>query len=209
MKKRVSKLKNHFDRTQFNLATILIGGAGILTALTHFNVPELNMVFLGENPFAIKRDVIEDVVTWTFTSLALVALLLQIFAEVCGESWPQRKHSKLYYFWFSVLGLLLICGLVWLLTICSYRIAKTIWWPKIVQSETELFKSATFLVEHDGWRPDQINLKDKLPESYRTVNLEAANENISQIEKLLELPSGNADISTRISRLKLIFEKPL
>ena len=207
MKKFTRKFKAKFDRTQFNLVSILIGGAGLLTVLTHFNAPELNMIFLGENPFAVKRDAIEDIITWVFTGLALFALLLQIFAEICGEDWPQRKHTRQYYVWFSIIGCILVAGFVWLLTIVSYQIAKPIWWPKIVQEEAEGFKSVTFLLEHDGWRPDQLNLKEKLPESYRLVNLEATKERISQIEKLLELPLENADIPTRIARLKPYFDK--
>ena len=45
------------DRTILNIVSILIGGAGLVTALTGFNVPQLNMSFWGENPFAVKRDV--------------------------------------------------------------------------------------------------------------------------------------------------------
>ena len=198
-------LKFHFDRTQFNLVSILIGGAGILTVITHFNVPELNMTFIGENPFAIKRDIIENIITWTFAGLAAFALLLQIFAEIYGENWPRRRHSKLHYSLFSMVGLLFVCGLVWLLTICDYRIAKPIWWPKIVQSQVEVFNAAVLLLEHDGLQPGQIKLEEKLPESYRTVSFETGMRDLSQIEKLLEIPSDGADIQTRIARLRPYF----
>lgn len=206
MKKCASKIINYFDRTQFNLATILIGGAGILTVITHFNVPELNMTFIGENPFAIKRDIIENIITWTFTGLAAFALLFQIFAEIFGENWPRRKHSTLYYLWFSVTGLLFVYGLVWLLTICDYRIAKRIWWPKIVQSQKGVFNVAEFLLQQNGLRPDQIELEEKLP-NFRTVSFETGLRDLSQIEELLEIPSNGADIETRIARLRPYFEK--
>ena len=33
------------DRTIINLVSILVGGAGLFTVLTGFNVPELNVIF--------------------------------------------------------------------------------------------------------------------------------------------------------------------
>ena len=36
------------DRTIINLVSILVGGAGLFTVLTGFNVPELNMNFFLE-----------------------------------------------------------------------------------------------------------------------------------------------------------------
>jgi hypothetical protein len=58
------------DRTILNLLSLIIGGSGIFVVLTKFNVPELNMSFLGENPFAIKRDAIDNVMTWIFTKVS-------------------------------------------------------------------------------------------------------------------------------------------
>jgi len=59
------------DKTIINLATILISGTGLFVVLTKFNVPELNMSFVGGNPYAVKRDIIEGVMSFVFTYLTL------------------------------------------------------------------------------------------------------------------------------------------
>jgi hypothetical protein len=81
------------DRTLLNLTTILISGAGLFAVLTKFSVPELRMAFFGENPFAIKREQIEFVMTWIFTSLAISGLLVQVFKEILGNEIPERLHN--------------------------------------------------------------------------------------------------------------------
>lgn len=80
------------DKTIINLLTILVSGSGLFVVLTKFNVPELNMLFLGENPYALKRDIIDNVMTWTFTSLALFGLLFQVAGEIFGRDVPERIH---------------------------------------------------------------------------------------------------------------------
>jgi hypothetical protein len=208
MKQFVLKLKaNHaLDCTMVNLLTILVGGAGIFTALTGFNVPELNLAYLDQNPFAIKRDAIEDVLTWLFASLAVLALFLQVVAGIWGERLSERVHSRRYYFWFSVGVFITISLLVWALTTVGKSVAKSVWWPKVVSGQTEGFRSAEFLIEHDGWRSDQLAIKSELPAENRKVNLQGAEDRIADIEKLLELPPMKADIRTRMARLKPYFK---
>jgi hypothetical protein len=207
MKHLVSRLKaNHaLDRTMVNLLTILVGGAGIFTALTGFNVPELNYSYIGENPFAAKRDAIQNVMTPLFTSLAMIALLLQVLAGIWGERLSERLHSRRYYLWFSVVVFVSISLLVWILTVAGEGYAKSIWWPKVIAGESEGLKTAEFLIQHDGWRADQMPVKDTLPKENREVNLQSAVERIEQIEKLLELPPIHADVHARLARLKPYF----
>lgn len=193
------------DRTKVNLLSIIIGGTGLLAVLTTFSTPELNMIFLGENPFAIKRDAIASVMAWPFGGFAFVALLLQVVAEVMGDKLPSRRCSLRYYAVFSVSVLVAVLILVYFLNVVGGRVAKSYWWPQIVRSHTEMFGSAEFLVEHDGWRADQLETKDQLLPSHRAANLEAVEQNISQIEKLLELPPMNGDLRTRVARLKPYF----
>jgi hypothetical protein len=104
------------DRTILNLLSLFIGGSGLFVVLTKFNVPELNMSFLGENPFAIKRDAIENVMTWIFTGVALVGLLLQIFGEIWSDRLPSRQHTIRFYVWFSSASLVAAIAIVFLLT---------------------------------------------------------------------------------------------
>ncbi|MDF0673185.1 MAG: hypothetical protein P0120_02415 [Nitrospira sp.] len=104
------------DRTLINLLSILVGGAGLFTVLTGFNVPELNMSFWGENPYAVKRDAIDNTMKWMFTLVASLGLVLQIWAEIWGENLPDRLYDSSYYTVFSVIGLVVVGSLVWLLT---------------------------------------------------------------------------------------------
>src|SRR5687767_6989108 len=104
--------KIHADRTLANLGTILLGAAGIFTALTGFNVSELNQSFWGENPFAFKKDVIEGVMAYLFGGLALTALACQLVLEIFGDGLPQRLGSTWFYVKASIVGLVLVSFLV-------------------------------------------------------------------------------------------------
>ena len=67
------------------------------------------------------------------------------------------------------------------------KIAKEKWMPRIIESQKDAFAATQFIVEHDGWRQDQLQIKDKLenPEEYTRANFETAQRNILRIEKLL------------------------
>ena len=198
------------DRTLINVASILLGGAGLLTVLTGFNVPELNMSFFGQNPFAVKRDAIENVMNWLFTLVALIGLALQLGAEIWGGKLPERRYDAKFYVWCTVGGVVAVAALVWLLTLAGNRVARSIWWPKIIASQAEVFESSVFVVEHDGWREDQLTIKDTLSatdaQRHRSANLSQAEDRIAQIEKLIEVrPEG--DLVTRIARLRPLFSQ--
>ena len=198
------------DRTLINVASILLGGAGLLTVLTGFNVPELNMSFFGQNPFAVKRDAIQNVMNWLFTLVALIGLALQLGAEIWGGQLPERRHEAKSYVWCTVGGVVAVATLVWLLTLAGNRVARSIWWPKIIASQAEAFESSVFVVEHDGWRKDQLTIKDTLSaadaERHRSANLSHAEDRVAQIEKLIEVrPEG--DLGARIARLRPLFSQ--
>lgn len=195
------------DKTIINLLTILVSGSGLFVVLTKFNVPELNMLFLGENPYALKRDIIDNVMTWTFTSLALFGLLFQVAGEIFGRDVPERIHRARFYLLFFVIGSLSMVLAVWFLTGFGNWIARRAWLPVVVENQRQLFRSSLFVVEHDGWREDQVSVKDKIehPQSYKDENLKTASNRISQIEKVLDLPQSPDDLKTRIERLKPYF----
>ena len=71
----------------------------------------------------------------------------------------------------------------------------------------EAYKEARFIVEHDGWRLDQINGKTAVnnPDFHRNANFESARSMISQVEALLELPPGITDLAQRVARLDRYF----
>jgi hypothetical protein len=197
------------DRTILNLLSLIIGGSGIFVVLTKFNVPELNMSFIRENPFAIKRDAIDNVMTWIFTSLALIGLVLQILGEIWSDRLPGRQYTIRFYASFSLASLVAAVAVVVVLTAVGNRIAKSIWLPLIVAKMTEGYTQARFIVEHDGWRADQLTVKATLPDptSYRRANFETAEGRVAQIEKLLDLRSGGSELKVRVERLKPYFEK--
>ncbi|MEK7781996.1 MAG: hypothetical protein AAB370_10905 [Verrucomicrobiota bacterium] len=196
------------DRARVNLLSIIIGGAGLLATLTVFASPELNMSFLGENPFAVKRETIESIMAWPFGCLAIVALSLQVVAEILGDDLPPRLRSKKYYCWYSLIVIVAVVLAVGVLNLAGKQFAKSYWWPEVIQSHSEMFSSTKFLIEHDGWRADQLSMKDKLSESSRETNLQAAEQNLAQIEKLLELPPLKSDLRARAARLKIYFDQP-
>ena len=196
------------DKTSLNLISILIGGAGLFVAITKFNVPELNMTFLDTNPFAIKRDEIDSVMTWIFTSLAGVGVLVRavVLISDCRE---ERSHKTCYYVSFFLITFTLTAFLVMLLTVVGNKLARTRWLPKIVENQGELYKSSKFIIEHDGWREDQLPVKDNFqnPEENRRENHQAADQYLTQMEKLLDIIPAREAHPQRLARIKTYFER--
>ena len=185
------------DKTTLNLISIILGGVGLFVVLTKFNVPELHATFLGSNPFAVKRDVIESVMTWLFTGLTLLGLLVQVGVAVWGNHIDERIHTTRLYVGLFVFVLIVGVALVPLLTAVGNRVARRSWLPQVIENQKEVYKAARFVIEHDGWREDQLAVKGTLPdpERYRTANLETATRQVEQIEKLLEAPSRSTDLN--------------
>jgi hypothetical protein len=94
------------DRTSLNVVSLILGGAGLLTVLTGFNVPQTRIAYFGENPYQIKRDAIGGVMAAIFTVVALSGIVMQVIAEVLGESLPTRLHSRDYYLVVSLVSVL-------------------------------------------------------------------------------------------------------
>ena len=199
------------DRTLINLVSIFVGGTGLITVLTGFNVPELNMSFFDANPYAIKRDAIENTMKWLFTSVAFIGLILQWSKEIWGASLPKRSHGTIYYISFSLISLVVVCLMVWMLTGVGNRIARWQWQPNIIRLQSELFEQAMFVVEHEGWDANGWKTKDRFiaageAENYKVDNLKAADKNLGQIEKLLEIESLG-DLHARVAKLQPFFSK--
>lgn len=81
------------DKTSLNLISIVLGGVGLFVVLTKFSVPELHATFLRSNPFAVKRDIIESVMTWLFTGLTLLGLLVQVGVAIWSNRIGERVHT--------------------------------------------------------------------------------------------------------------------
>ncbi len=200
-------VRKNMDKTLINLFSILVSGAGLFAVLTKYGVPELNMSFLGENPFAFKRDCIASVMNWMFVSLALLGLLLQAFRLIFENFLPERVHQTYFYVIAFLVGIVAMITLIIAIDFTGKRIAKHFWLPKVIESQAELFRSAAFIVEHDGWREDQLPLIAKQPNAkyYRQKNYETAVDRFTQIEKLLELRVSADDLNERVKRLRPYF----
>ncbi len=199
------------DRTLINLASIFVGGAGLFTVLTGFNVPELNVSFFDANPYAIKRDAIENTMKWLFTFVAFIGLILQWSKEIWEASLPKRSHGTIYYLSFSLIALIVVCLMVWMLTGVGNRIARWQWQPDVVRLQSELFEQVKFVVTHEGWDANDWKTQDRIiaageAERYKVNNLKAADKNLRQIEKLLEVESLE-DLHARVARLQPFFSK--
>jgi hypothetical protein len=196
------------DQVLINLTTILISGIGVFTAITKFNLPETNMSFWGENPFIIKRDIIENEIVWIFSLLALFGLLLQVLREIHAETISERLYRPHhYYLFFLVLGILMMCILVPIFTAIGQASAKQKWLPKTIENQKEVFQEADFIIKHNGWREDQVQLKEKLdnPQKYIDINYQTAGKNILQIEQLLEIKNPPVSRLEKINNLKKYF----
>jgi hypothetical protein len=197
------------DRTLINIASILVGGAGIFTVLTGFNVPQLNMSFWGENPYSVKRDAIESAMTWIFTGFATLGLLLQLGAEIWGAELPDRSHGWKYYGLFTISGFVAVAWVVWLLTGVGTFVARKQWQPRIITLQREPFDRAKFVVEHDGWTREHWQkgvVSEAETPRYRAEQFTEAEKYIKQIEDLLEVkPTG--DLAQRVASLEPFFQK--
>jgi hypothetical protein len=197
------------DKTSLNLIPIVLGGVGLFVVLTKFSVPELHATFLGSNPFAIKRDIIESAMTWLFTGLTLLGLLVQVGVAIWSNHIEERVHTTRFYVVLFVVVLAVGVALVPLLTAVGNLLARRSWLPEIVENQKEVYKAASFVIEHDGWREDQLAVRGTLPdpERYRTANLETAARQVEQIEKLLEVRSPSTDLRARLDGIKPFFER--
>lgn len=197
----------YFDKTILDLITILLAGGGIFAEFTKYSVPQLNMAFFGHNPYGIKRGVIDNVLTYLFTGLVILGLFVQAVSIIYSPLITERIYSIRFYSLFFLVGLPFTFFLIFLFAKFGRWIAKRKWLPKIIQSQGQAFDDSLFIFDHNWWRKDQLEIKDKLdnPEKYITANKETVEERINQIENLLEIKRvGN--IEERINVLKPYFE---
>ena len=206
---KLNNIWGKLDQTTINLLTILISGAGLFSVMTKFYSPEVNYSFFGENPFLVKRDIIESVLSWVFTSVGFLGLLLQVYKEICADKLMERKYEAPFYFKFFVLGFMAMVGVVFIFSVTGNAVARQIWQPRIVNSQKEVFESASFITKHNGWRKDQLDVKDKLddPKKYVEANMQTAEDNIVQIEKLLDIRARTNSLPERIEGLNKYFAK--
>lgn len=178
--------------------------------LTEYYSPEVNMTFMGENPFAVKRDIINNVMTWFFACVALSGIFIQILAEIFGKHIPARKHSIYFYLIYSAGILIVVIFAIQLLAGLGYSIARDKWQPLIVDNQREIYFDSKYIIEHDGLRKDQFRVRDKLSESAlerrQKENYEMTKERFTRLERLFDIENTSNDLQERISRIKPFFE---
>jgi uncharacterized protein (DUF2236 family) len=81
------------DRTTINLASLLLGGAGVFAVLFEYNVPELRKSYWNESPFAVKAEIIRSTRSWFFIALAVVATAIQASAEIWSDRVAERSYG--------------------------------------------------------------------------------------------------------------------
>lgn len=197
------------DRTTLNIVSAIVAGGGLFTVLTAFNVPEASRSFFGDNPFLIKRETIEQVMDWIFSLVAVLGLIIQLWAEIWGSQLPDRLYTDSSYVRVAIATTILVGVSVWGLSVVGRRIARRSWLPTIVDGQRELFKAATETVFNDGLTPAELDHTQSLPldarERRRASNLADAEAQLSQIERLLEISHKDA-LTDRVERLRPFFE---
>lgn len=197
------------DKVSLRLLAILIGGAGLFAVLTKYSVPEVSMSYWEQNPFMVKRSEIERVLAWLFTLLALLGLLIRVVAEIFGDRIQERLHHRTFYFKFFTYGILLMGFIVCGLGRIGHLVARQFWSPKVVESQRELFTHTKFMIEHDGWEPQQYEhlARPDKTEERRKQNWERIDKNLAQMEKLFELPRAEDTAERRLETLKPYFQE--
>jgi hypothetical protein len=179
------------DNSLINLFTILISGAGVFAILLKYNVPELNHSFWEENPYAIKRDIIESVMTWIFMFLALFGLLIQSYSIIYGDVISERLHNSSFYIVSIIGGAIFMVTVIYSLGFLGKFIARKKWLPIIVKKQAEVFNIIGEIIRNDGFLeaqlPDMEGYSFEQRAEITRNNYGKAKEYIAQIEALLEI----------------------
>ena len=197
------------DKTLLDLISLLIAGAGLFAVLTKFNVPQLRATYWNDNPYALKRDEIDRVMTWLFTGMAGIGIVVQFVRLGVFYSLPERSYGATTYSLFFGLGIIVMAVAILAVARIGYWIAKKRWFPKTVEGQKPLYQSAKFILEHDGWREDQWEKRADLneKEKYVAANMDTVCKYWNQIEDLLDCPSGHLQSKDRIRQLGRFFQQ--
>jgi hypothetical protein len=194
------------DRSILSLIALTIAAGGAFTVFTKYNVPQLTQSYFGSNPFADKRDVIENTMTWIFSSLALIGVILQAAATALPLS--DRLHPARTYWLVFVVSSAAVIVLLWLATWAGTVYARSVWLPQIVRGQSEAYERAAYAIAHNLVLPEHARVDPNSPqyEEIRRTGRETTEKYVRQIEELLEIdPLGN--VEERVARLAPHFLK--
>jgi hypothetical protein len=191
------------DRASINIVSLILGGVGLFAVLGGWYARETTMAFLGSNPFLVKRDAIRDTTDKMFGGLAMLAIAIQVAAEVVGDALPSRTHRSPWYAWLSAIALVVVVLLGLTLNRVCRRLARRVWLGPILQQHAHSFTDAAYVVANNGRRPHQ-NTDADVTDEQRAHNYADAAKKLAQIEKLLELPQAEP-LPDRVARLQVLF----
>jgi len=194
------------DISIISLLGLTIIGAGLFEAFHYYYTEKLHGTFFDENPYAIKAAIINNIHKTAFTALTLFGLLIQVSAVILTGYIPSRSYSVTLYAIFFVACILFMYPLVKLVAFIARRIARPRWREKITELRREAFNSVKEILDNEGWRNDQLEIKDSLsdPDENKRKNLESAEKGVNQLEDLLEIKS-NGSLQERIAHLETFF----
>ncbi|GEM_PF-3131750 len=179
------------DKVVLDLTSLFLASAGIFSVLTKFYVPQLNLMYMGHNPHGIKRDAIDSISTWIFLLLGLVGILLQGYSIIDDHS-LKRLHTRNWYLVAFVLGMVGTIFLTYVLGKVGKFFAKKKWGPELGRRYAKNLEYLHFMVGHESeWSQkykDRKRIKDiKAEESFRSANVESAQEMIADLERIFEI----------------------
>lgn len=205
------------DKTLLDLIGVLVTGIGIYAVFTKYSVPglndpELSHTFFGSNPFASKRDIIEQVVTKFYTWVAMFGFALQGFSIVIGNGVTQERiHASTTYLIFFIAGAITAWPITRGIAFFARLVAKRYWLPDVVRGQYELYDKVCDILANDGLRTDEAKHVHQHKPGYtdhrKKENLAEVDGLLRQIEKLLELKSTQGANSERLARIKIYFDR--
>lgn len=113
-----------------------------------------------------------------------------------------------FYVLFFAVGAVLMMGIGFVLRKLCMAQARKSWFSKLRNQMRETYESSLFIIENDGWRPDQVEVKETLnnPEMYRNANFESADSRIATLQKVFDIPDVSGDRRPKIATLREIFQ---
>lgn len=193
------------DKIIIDMISIIIGGVGLIGAITKFDVANSRKTFYGENPFARKEEAINNSIVIWFTFYAALGLIFQlIFGSILGDLIAERLYPRSVYFIGLALSIpysyLIVKFIQWM----GKESAKKEWQPDLANLFKEHYLSAKFIVENNGRSKDDGEV---LSESNKISNYKTAEKTIARIEELFDIsPSNEDDLTVRINRFAKYFQ---
>lgn len=196
------------DQVLVNMISIIIGGVGLIGAITKFDVENSKKSFFGENPFARKEGIINDTIVRWFTVYAAIGLVFQlVFGSVLGDMIPDRSYPRYVYIVGLILGVPYSYLIIKLLRWLSKESSKRKWQSELASLFRGHYESVEFIIENNGRsKDDGENVSDNTKQS----NYKTAEKTIGRLEELFEIsPLSEDDLAVRANRFRKYFKKKM